>query len=118
MADYRRKLWLNIMEDHGPPEGCIVPLWLRLVYTVLFPLSGLRWLLDNALGLDITRMVWRIHGVDYSDRMFARLAAESNSSLCCRTNVNGVIIVEPVSINANGVATIERVPTTTETTDE
>jgi len=95
MTDYRRRLWLNIMEDLGPPEGCIVPVWLILVYTVLFPLSGLRWLLDNALGLDITRMVWRIHGVDYSDRLFLRLAV-SNGELYRFTNVNGVITVELV----------------------
>ena len=24
MTDYRRKLWLNVMEDLGPPAGCII----------------------------------------------------------------------------------------------
>lgn len=93
MANYRRKLWLNIMEDMGPPEGCIVPVWLRLVYTLLFPLHGLKCFLDDALGFDYLRMVWRIHGVDYSDRLFARLAV-SNGELYRFTNVNGVVTIE------------------------
>lgn len=93
MANYRRKLWLNIMEDLGPPEGCIFPVWLRLVYTLLFPLHGLKCLLDDALGFDYLRMVWRIHGVDYSDRMFARLAV-SSGELYRFTNINGVVTVE------------------------
>ena len=95
MADYRRKLWLNIMEDLGPPEGCIIPVWLRLVYTLLFPLHGLKCFLDDALGFDYLRMAWRIHGVNYSDRLFARLAVSKGELYRC-TNVNGVVTVERV----------------------
>lgn len=93
MINYRRKLWLNIMEDLGPPEGCITPVWLRLVYTLLFPLHGLKCLLDDTLGYDIARMVWRIHGVEYSDLLFARLAV-SSGELYRFTNVNGVVTIE------------------------
>lgn len=93
MTDYRRKLWLNIVEDLGPSEGCIVPAWLRFIYTLLFPLHGIKCWLDDALGFDFLRMVWRIHGVDYSDRLFAYLAA-SNGELYRFTNVNGVVTIE------------------------
>lgn len=93
MTDYRRKLWLNIMEDLGPPDGCIVPLWLRLIYLLLFPLHGLKILLNDALGFDCLRMVWRIHGVDYSDRLFFRLA-QANGEIYRFTRVNNVLTVE------------------------
>lgn len=93
MIDYRRKLWLNIIEDLGPPEGCIVPFWLRLVYTLLFPLHGLKCFIDDALGFDCLRMVWRIHGVDYSDRLFARIAV-SSGGLYRFTRVNGLVTIE------------------------
>lgn len=101
MTGYRRRLWLNIMEDLGPPEGCIVPAWLRLVYTMLFPLHGLKCFLDDALGFDYLRLAWRIHGVDYSDCMFVRLAI-SSGELYRFTNVNGVVTVERVPSNGGG----------------
>lgn len=99
MIDYRRKLWINIMEDLGPPEGCIVPAWLRLVYTLLFPLHGLKCLLNDAIGFDFFRMVWRIHGVDYSDMLFVKLAA-SGGELYRFKKVNNVLAVERVDITA------------------
>ena len=95
MTSHRRKLWLSILEDLGPPEGCIVPTWLRLVYTMLFPLRGLKCL-AGVLGFDPLRMVWRIHGIEFSDHMFVRLAA-SNGEIYRFTSVNGVMTVEQVT---------------------
>ena len=94
--DYRRKLWINILKDLGPPEGCIVPLWLRIVYTFLFPLHGMRVLLGDAVGFDYLRLVWRIHGVDYSDCLFAQLAA-CDGSLYRFTKSHGVVTIERIA---------------------
>lgn len=96
MTGHRHKLWRNIMEDLGPPEGCIVPMWLRLVYAMLFPLHGLKVLLNDALGFDYLRMVWTIHGVDYSDRLFANFAAAEGETFKV-TRINNVVTVERVS---------------------
>lgn len=97
MTDCRRKLWLNIMEDLGPPEGCIVPLWLRCIYTAIFPVHGLRCLLDSACGFDYLRMVWKIHGVEFSDLCFVKLAL-AKGELYQFSTVNGVIVVERVEL--------------------
>lgn len=71
---YRLKLWHNILEDLGPPEGCILPPWLVAVYCLIFPLNGLHWLLLERNGpYDIFRMVWTIHGVQYSDQLFRQI---------------------------------------------
>ena len=94
--DYRRKLWNNIMEDLGPPEGCIVPWWLLLIYTLFFPLHGLRCLLDCASGFDYFRLVWEIHGVKFSDRLFSQVAA-ANGELYRFTTVHGIVTIERVS---------------------
>ena len=51
----RNTLWLHILEDLGPPEGYILPMWLRIVYILIFPFQGLRLLLGNATGFDFTR---------------------------------------------------------------
>ena len=93
--DYRRKLWNNIMEDLGPPEGCIVPWWLLLVYTMLFPLGGLKVFLDRACGFDYLRLVWKIHGIEFSDLLFVRLAT-ANGELYRFTTVNGVVTIERI----------------------
>jgi hypothetical protein len=71
---YRLKLWHNILEDLGPPEGCAMPRWLIAVYCVLFPLDGLRSAVHPHGQLDIARMVWTIHGIKYSDRVFRAMA--------------------------------------------
>lgn len=97
ITDYRRKLWLNIMEDLGPPAGCIVPLWLRCVYTAIFPVHGLRCLLDSACGFDYLRMTWKIHGVEFHDLSFVRLAL-AKGELYRFNVVNGVAMVERVEL--------------------
>jgi hypothetical protein len=79
MADFRRQLWFNIMEDLGPPEGCIVPGWLICIYCIIFPIQGLR-ALDKASGFDPCRMVWTIHGREFSDYMLMKLACSQERS--------------------------------------
>ncbi len=90
MTDFRRQLWLNIMEDLGPTEGCIVPVYLLCVYAVLFPLHGFRVLLDRASGFDFLRMVWTVHGLQISDRMLMQLAT-AQGQVYRVTTVNGVV---------------------------
>ena len=96
-TDYRRKLWLNIMEDLGPPAGCIVPLWLRCVYTAIFPVHGLRCLLDSACGFDYLRLTWKIHGVEFHDLSFVKLAL-AKGELYRFSVVNGVVMAERVEL--------------------
>lgn len=100
MTDYRRKLWLNIMEDLGPPEGCVVPTWLICIYTALFPLQGLKVLIDHAVGYDPLRMTWKIHGISFSDRLFCRMVL-AKGELYRFTTVNGVVTVEQVPTTEN-----------------
>jgi len=89
----RNTLWLHILEDLGPPEGYILPMWLRIVYILIFPLQGLRFLLGTATGMDFTRMTYEIHGVKFSARMFLRLS-RARGELYRLTNVNGIVTVE------------------------
>ena len=89
----RNTLWLHILEDLGPEVGCILPMWLRLAYLLIFPLQGLRLLLGNATGFDFTRMTYEIHGVQFSTRTFLRLS-RARGELYRLTNVNGIVTVE------------------------
>jgi len=91
--DHRRKLWNNIMEDFGPPEGCVAPWWLLLIYALFFPLSALKWFLDRSCGFDYQRLTWKIHGIEFSDQFFSRFAA-ANGELYRFTTVNGVVNIE------------------------
>lgn len=92
MTDYRRKLWVNILEDLGPPEGCIVPIWLRLVYVLLFPVNGFHALVSQSAPFDIFRLCWTIHGNHYSDRMFA-LMSQSDGKPYRFARSNGVVTI-------------------------
>lgn len=91
----RNTLWLHILEDLGPEEGCILPMWLRLAYFLIFPLQGLRFLLGTATGFDITQMTYEIHGVLFSARTFLRLS-RARGELYRFTNINGILTVERV----------------------
>lgn len=91
----RNTLWLHILEDLGPPEGYILPMWLRIVYILIFPLQGLRFLLGNATGFDFTRMTYEIHGVQYSSMFFLRFKS-AGGELYRLTNVNGVVTIQEV----------------------
>jgi len=91
----RNTLWLHILEDLGPEEGCILPMWLRLVYLLIFPLQGLRFLLGTATGMDFTRLTYEIHGVHFSARTFLRLS-RACGELYRFTNINGILTVERV----------------------
>jgi hypothetical protein len=97
MPDFRRKLWLNILEDLGPPEGCILPAYLICVSVVLFPLHGLRTLLYRDNGFDFFRGVWRIHGIEYSNQFFLRFAVAQGETYRF-TTINGVVTVERLSV--------------------
>ena len=99
--DYRRKLWNNIMDDLGPPEGCVIPWWMLLVYALFFPLSALKLFLDRSCGFDYQRLTWKIHGIEFSDYLFSQIAT-ANGEIYRFTTVNGVV-------------TIERMPPTTTT---
>jgi len=96
MPDLRHKLWLNILEDLGPPEGCILPAYLICVYVALFPLLGWRALLDKALGFDILQMTWTIHGLRISDCMLMQLAT-AQDRVYRVTSVNGVATLEDLT---------------------
>jgi len=89
----RNTLWLHILEDLGPPEGYILPMWLRIVYILIFPLQGLRLLLGTATGMGFTRMTYDIHGFQFSARTFLRLA-RARGELYRFTYVNGLLTVE------------------------
>ena len=91
----RNTLWLNILEDLGPEENCILPIWLRIVYLLIFPLQGLRLLLGTATGFDITRISYEIHGVQFSARTFLRLS-RARGEIYRFTNINGILTVERV----------------------
>lgn len=95
MTDFRRQMWNNIMADLGPPVGCIVPLWLRIIYIFLFPLQGLKILLDGAAGFDYLRLTWKIHGIEFSDQVFVRMALAEDRCYRFR-KVSGVLTVEAV----------------------
>lgn len=96
----RRTLWLNILEDLGPEPGCILPVWLRCVYAVLFPLQALRYFIDSKAGFDLMTCCWRIHGVMYSDALFACMAIGDGRTLYRFAQKNGVVTIERVEQGA------------------
>ena len=100
--DHRRKLWNNIMEDLGPPEGCVIPWWMLLVYTLFFPLSALKLFLDRSCGFDYQRLTWKIHGIEFSDQFFSRFAT-ADGELYRFTTVNGVVTIERMPPTTQGV---------------
>jgi hypothetical protein len=93
MPDFRRQLWLNILDDLGPEEGCILPAYLIAAYVLIFPVLGLRHLLDQAGGFDIFRMTWNVHGLRISDRMLLQLA-RAQGCIFRVTTTNGVATLE------------------------
>jgi hypothetical protein len=98
--DHRRKLWNNIREDLGPPEGCFLPWWMLLVYTLLFPLSALKWFLFRPSGFDYLHLTWKIHGIEVSDSFFSSLAV-ADGELYRFTTVNGVVTIERMPPTTN-----------------
>ena len=91
----RNTLWLHILEDLGQEEDCILPIWLRIVYLLIFPLQGFRLLLGSATGFDFLRMTYEIHGVQFSARTFLRLS-RARGEIYRFTNINGILAVERV----------------------
>jgi len=91
----RDTLWLHILEDLGPEPGCILPMWLRFVYLILYPLQGLRLLLGNAAGYDLLRNTYTIHGIEFSAQFFL-LLARSRGELYRFTCVDGIVTVQRV----------------------
>ena len=61
MPDHRRRLWLHILEDLGPPEGRMLPAWLAVVFCLLFPLDGLRSILGAQSEMDFLHCTRTIH---------------------------------------------------------
>lgn len=96
MKDYRHQLWINILEDLGPPEGCVLPGWLICVFVLVFPLQGLAGLLDRALGFDLFRCSWTIYGVHYS-RAFFHMLAQANGEVYRISRRDDVLHVERLS---------------------
>ena len=91
----RNTLWLHILEDLGPPQGCILPIWLRIVYVCIFPLQGLRIALGPSNGFDIMRNVYTIHGVEVAAVAFLHLS-RANGELYRIRNINGICTLERV----------------------
>lgn len=76
MKRYRRQLWLNILEDLGPPQGCVLPLWLVVCWSILFPFNALQRLFNGPGPYCPYRMTWLLYGVEIPDKMIIRLANE------------------------------------------
>lgn len=75
MTDHRLKLWHNILDDLGPPEGCIMPPWLIAVRLAIFPINTAYVLIcDHCQPFDIWRQLWTIYGVEYTDQFFRQMS--------------------------------------------
>ncbi len=75
MTDPRIKLWHNILDDLGPPEGCMMPRWLIAVRLAIFPIDTAYALIQNRCEPhDIWTKTWKIYGEQYSDAFFRCIA--------------------------------------------
>lgn len=94
MIDHRRRLWFHILEDLGPPEGCMMPAWLVAVFCLLFPLDGLRSILDLESAMDLQRCTRTIHGIKFSDSLFLAMAVEDGRWYRFTRGPGGIVTVE------------------------
>jgi hypothetical protein len=93
MNNPRLRLWHNICEDLGPPEGCVIPWWLVVCRFVIFPLSTACIILRERLEpYDIWTLTWTIYGVKYSDAFFRHIAI-ADGELISISRIDGRITV-------------------------
>lgn len=70
--DMRCMIWGWFRSNHQ--EGAVLPLWLLVVRSILYPLDFLRWRLGMKNGYQFESDTWVIGGVRYSTRALLMLA--------------------------------------------
>ena len=68
----RFMIWGWFRSNH--PEGAVLPFWLLVVRSLLYPLDFLRWRLGVNTGYQFESDVWVIYDVRYSTRALLMLA--------------------------------------------
>lgn len=100
-SQHRNKLWLNILEDLGPPKGCYFPAWLIAVHFLIFPLQTAQGLFARSYPFNPLRAVWTIHGVEFTDQFFSAFAAATDDWYKFSRNQDGCVTVTRLHRNKN-----------------
>ena len=74
----RKRFFYYLLDLSKHPEGCLLPLWARVVRTILFPLDTFYWKMSKSRGYDIYRDIWIIDNVEYSARSLYLLSHSQN----------------------------------------
>lgn len=71
MLGLKERFWFKVKRDiiHHP-EGKVLSLPLKLLYTILFPLKRLHYSVANKEGYQWESDSWIIHGILYPDEIF------------------------------------------------
>ncbi len=81
IAYYKRlMIWDWILEKAKHPQATKLPIWLRHVYTILFPLLSFYWYMNKSNGYQPMTNVWLIHGKKYSDNIFRHFTIGSDNT--------------------------------------
>ena len=89
MTDPRTAIWRWARQ--GIPEGQILPVWLRRVRAVLFPLQAFYWRMSGHTGYRFEDDTWLIHGIRFSSESLLQLSTQ-NGTLLRVVNRDGELV--------------------------
>ena len=79
MTDPRPAIWQ--LARKGIPEGQILPVWLRRVRAVLFPLQAFYWRMSDRTGYRWEDDTWLIHGIRFASESLRHLSTQDGALL-------------------------------------
>lgn len=76
------------------PEGNILPLWIRCIWMLLFPIKAFYYRIERNEGYQPITDTWKIQGNEFSGQFFQHLERCANDSFRIVTRSNGTITIE------------------------
>ena len=92
--DMRCAIWDWLRSNY--PEGSVLPFWLLIVRSLIYPLDFLRWRLGMNTGYQFESDTWTIYGVRYSAIALLMLA-KAEGEVYRVTRTGGTVSLERVT---------------------
>jgi hypothetical protein len=74
----RYRILIALNRIFGIPEGSVLPLWLRGLRWLLFPLDSFYWNMRKTRGYQFETDTWLINEIQYSGEMLFQLSKINN----------------------------------------
>ena len=89
----RSKFFIWVKRRFGITTGQVLPNWALFIRFLLFPIRMTRWWIEKGEGYQCMTDTWIIHGIEYSDVLFAHLANDNRWYRVIKRE-NGLITIE------------------------